>query len=236
MRQAWRWYGPDDPVTLDHVRQAGAHEIVTALHQYAPGEVWPREAVAERKALIENTPPAACRCTWTVVESIPVPDDILREGGARALDRGLDRKHAGGRRRGHPHHLLQRDAGGRLDPHRSRFSVGDRRDRAALRPRPLRGVRPVRAQARGRRRRLRRGHAGARAQGASTRWREGEIETADAQHLGRAARRDDVFANLDAFARAHRVLSRHHAGQDARQCRGVPRTRRRRSPTSSACG
>jgi len=81
MRQAWRWYGPDDPVTLDHVRQAGAHEIVTALHQYAPGEVWPREAVAERKALIENGPAGRVPLTWTVVESIPVPDDILREGG-----------------------------------------------------------------------------------------------------------------------------------------------------------
>jgi len=57
VRQAWRWYGPDDPVTLDHVRQAGATEIVTALHQYAPGEAWPRAAVAERKAMIENAPP-----------------------------------------------------------------------------------------------------------------------------------------------------------------------------------
>ena len=66
MRQAWRWYGPDDPVTLDHVRQAGAQEIVTALHQYAPGEVWPRKAVAERKALIENGPAGRVPLTWTV--------------------------------------------------------------------------------------------------------------------------------------------------------------------------
>jgi mannonate dehydratase len=80
MRQAWRWYGPDDPVTLDHVRQAGASEIVSALHQYAPGEVWPQEAVAERKRLIENTPPGRVPLKWTVVESIPVPDDIQRKG------------------------------------------------------------------------------------------------------------------------------------------------------------
>src|SRR5258707_7506652 len=82
VRQAWRWYGPDDPVTLDHVRQAGAHEIVSALHQYAPGEAWPRAAVAERKALIENTPAGRAPLKWTVVESIPVPDDIQREGAA----------------------------------------------------------------------------------------------------------------------------------------------------------
>ena len=90
MRQAWRWYGPDDPVTLDHVRQAGAHEIVTALHQYAPGEVWPRQAVAERKALIANAP-GRTPLTWTVVESIPVPDDILREGGrARSIEAWIE--------------------------------------------------------------------------------------------------------------------------------------------------
>jgi mannonate dehydratase len=84
MRQAWRWYGPDDPVTLDHVRQAGATEIVSALHQYAPGEAWPQAAVAERKRLIENTPSGRLPLKWTVVESIPVPDDIQRGGSAAA--------------------------------------------------------------------------------------------------------------------------------------------------------
>ena len=84
MRQAWRWYGPDDPVTLDHVRQAGATEIVSALHQYVPGEVWPQKAVAERKRLIENTPAGRVPLKWTVVESIPVPDDIQRGGPGAA--------------------------------------------------------------------------------------------------------------------------------------------------------
>jgi mannonate dehydratase len=84
MRQAWRWYGPDDPVTLDHVRQAGATEVVSALHQYAPGEVWPQKAVAERKRLIESTPAGRVPLKWTVVESIPVPDDIQRGGSGAA--------------------------------------------------------------------------------------------------------------------------------------------------------
>lgn len=85
MRQAWRWYGPDDPVTLDHVRQAGATEIVSALHQYAPGEVWPQKAVAQRKAEIENGPPGRSPLHWTIIESIPVPDDIQRaSAGAKA--------------------------------------------------------------------------------------------------------------------------------------------------------
>jgi len=88
MRQAWRWYGPDDPVTLDHVRQAGASEIVSALHQYAPGEVWPQKAVAERKRLIEATPPGRSPLKWTIIESIPVPDDIQRgsDGAARQTE------------------------------------------------------------------------------------------------------------------------------------------------------
>lgn len=80
MLQAWRWYGPNDPVSLDDVRQAGAKTIVTALHDLAPGEVWTRDAVATRKALIEATPQGRSALRWGVVESIPVPDAIKLRG------------------------------------------------------------------------------------------------------------------------------------------------------------
>src|SRR3954465_11828220 len=98
MRQAWRWYGPDDPVTLDHVRQAGATEIVSALHQYAPGEGWPQKALAERKRLIENTPVGRAPLKWTIIESIPVPDDIQRggDGAARQTEIWIESMRAGG--------------------------------------------------------------------------------------------------------------------------------------------
>ena len=71
MREGWRWYGPDDPVSLDDVRQAGAKEIVTALHQVPIGEAWTTREVEERKAIVEaNT---RSPLAWTVVESIPSP-------------------------------------------------------------------------------------------------------------------------------------------------------------------
>ena len=81
MLEGWRWYGPDDPVSLDDVRQAGASHIVTALHQVPIGEAWTRKAVEERKNIVENGQPGRSPLTWSVVESIPIPDDVKRLGG-----------------------------------------------------------------------------------------------------------------------------------------------------------
>lgn len=71
MMECFRWYGPNDPVPLAHIRQAGATGIVTALHQIYDGSPWPEADIRERKALIE-----ASGLEWAVVESIPVHNSI----------------------------------------------------------------------------------------------------------------------------------------------------------------
>ncbi|WP_431322897.1 mannonate dehydratase [Rhizobium sp. YTU87027] len=83
MRQGWRWFGPEAPVTLDEVRQTGATNIVSSLHQVPIGRAWTEGEVRERQAMIETTPPGRSRLTWSVVESIPIPDAVKRNG-ARA--------------------------------------------------------------------------------------------------------------------------------------------------------
>ncbi|MBL7767586.1 MAG: mannonate dehydratase [Flavipsychrobacter sp.] len=76
MHQTMRWYGPNDVVRLSDIRQSGCAGVVTALHQIPVGEIWPVSAIAERKQLIE-----AGGMSWTVVESLPVSDDIKRQSG-----------------------------------------------------------------------------------------------------------------------------------------------------------
>lgn len=86
MRAGWRWFGPDAGVALDEVRQAGATEIVSALHDVPIGAEWTDAAIAERKNLIETNPAGRVPLRWSVVESIPIPDDVKRKGGAAKAD------------------------------------------------------------------------------------------------------------------------------------------------------
>ncbi|MBN2703623.1 MAG: mannonate dehydratase [Pontiellaceae bacterium] len=69
--EGFRWFGPGDPVPLSYIRQAGVSGVFTSLHQIPYGELWPREIIRERKAMLEE---AGLR--WSVVESLPVHEAI----------------------------------------------------------------------------------------------------------------------------------------------------------------
>ena len=69
MRESWRWFGPNDPVSLSDIRQAGATDVVSALHSIPTGEVWSLSAIKEHQRIIEESPKGLSPLRWSVVEA-----------------------------------------------------------------------------------------------------------------------------------------------------------------------
>ncbi|WP_090341067.1 mannonate dehydratase [Dyadobacter koreensis] len=85
MIHTMRWFGPNDPVSLMDIRQAGCSGIVSALHQIPVGDIWSSQAIGERKRLIEEKNGQYSPLKWLVVESLPVHEDIKKGLPSREL-------------------------------------------------------------------------------------------------------------------------------------------------------
>ena len=76
MIETWRWFGPEDKVTLSDIRQTGASGIVTSLYHLEPGMVWKKEEISSRLAEIYGSKSYPTNLSWQVVESLPVSETI----------------------------------------------------------------------------------------------------------------------------------------------------------------
>ena len=82
MKETWRWFGPDDPVSLQDIAQAGARGIVTALHHLPAGAIWSEREISRRnKEILLSKSSIDVDLKWSVVESLPVSEDIKRQSG-----------------------------------------------------------------------------------------------------------------------------------------------------------
>ncbi|MEO1138004.1 MAG: mannonate dehydratase [Pseudomonadota bacterium] len=81
MIETWRWFGPSDAISIPEIRQTGATGIVSALHEFPAGQVWPTEDIKKRQRDIESPDGAPSGLTWDVVESLPVSETIKSQTG-----------------------------------------------------------------------------------------------------------------------------------------------------------
>src|SRR5208337_432898 len=205
MLQTWRWFGPEDPVSLENVAQAGAAGVVTALHHRNQGEAWSDDDILQHRGEIERA-----GLVWSVVESIGVGEEIKTRSGAfrqRIENYKLSIRNAA---RGNQDLLLQLHGDHRLEPHRPELAAQERRDGAPVRRRRFRRLRSLHPRARRGRGRL---FAGADRRGKTS------LRGDDAAGEGNARAQPDRLAARARFRLRLRELQNH--------ARALRRTRRR---------